>query len=66
MERWRRRSGTSASPATSVLWGISYFSWRRLQATRRAPDRASPDAGVEGVQVTVSATKQGMRVGSCI
>ena len=24
--------------ATGVLWGLSYFSWRRLQATRRLPD----------------------------
>jgi hypothetical protein len=27
--------------AAGVLWGLSYFFWRRLQATpRRAPDRA--------------------------
>jgi hypothetical protein len=25
---------------TFVLWGLSYFSWRRLQATPTVPDRA--------------------------
>jgi hypothetical protein len=27
---------------TGVLWGLSYFFWRRLEAMRRAPDRANP------------------------
>ena len=42
--RWamaRRRGARSA--ATSVLWGLSYFFWRRLQARRRTPDRARRD-----------------------
>ena len=28
--------------ATGVLWALSYFCWRRVQATPRAPDRAPP------------------------
>jgi hypothetical protein len=36
--------------ATGVLWGLSYFFWRRLQPRRRAPDRAPPAVEVVGVR----------------
>ena len=49
--------------ATSVLWGLSYFLWRRLQAARAS---ASPRSSfhLRKLQVTLSAAKLGARVWS--